>query len=99
MTKDECEVKLEMGDWMIAKFYASSVHFMYHRCHIDKVSYYAAMFHELAFSPRAGCSNPCWACAGCGASVPEELETVYLLLESEYAYDIMQKHQNTLNNT
>ncbi|KKN92468.1 hypothetical protein LCGC14_0209590 [marine sediment metagenome] len=98
MTKDgsRLKIKLEMNDWVIAKSSVSSVsglHHMYHLCQPvlkGGLEYLLVLYLNAEFPMRARHPDPCWACSRCLRSPPEELECLYLMLESEHAYAIMQ---------
>jgi hypothetical protein len=85
MTKDRRDVKLTIGDWIISSGPKKNAHFMYHRCSGGRAA--IAVFTGL--SRCGGRLKPHWYCWRCDKPPPEGLVGVYLLLESEYAYEIM----------
>ncbi len=90
MTKDGCEVKLEMGAWMLSKIAGPNKHFIYHRCRKEETTYFPVLYMNTKLHEHYGEGEPRWACGGCLKTPPEELEALYLMLESEYAYSVMQ---------
>jgi hypothetical protein len=94
MTKDKCDVKLEINDWMLAKVFDARRHFLGHRCQDNDHNTYRPAVYFNDFSTRARHPSGRWACAWCSAAPPEELIGLYLLLETDYAYAVMQKYLN-----
>jgi hypothetical protein len=96
VTKDHCDVKLIMGNWMIAVPGPSGLHYMYHNCYATSEVYQKAVYMNVNWIK--GPHNPklCWACTYCSGSPPPELEGLYLMLEQEYTYAVMQHYPTIL---
>ncbi len=92
MTRDACDVKFEIDDWMLVKAKIPDLHYMCHRCMPEVDMYRSALYCDAKFPQRARHPAPRWRCGWCLDLPPEELEALYLMLESEHAYAVMEQY-------
>ncbi len=85
-------VKLKIGNWIISSWDDRTDHFMYHYCGVG--SPHTVNPHTVVFTKniRPQPTHPArWRCFLCDKQPPEGLVGAYLMLESEYAYSVINR--------
>ena len=86
-------IKLTIGEWIISSWNPFSTHYMYHTdCHDAEPMPHQGPppFTLVVYCRRVRDGKQCWHCSRCEKETDEGLVGAYLMLETKYAYDLIE---------
>jgi hypothetical protein len=89
----ERHIKLELDGWIISRWGGGTLHFIYHNCNdCDEPSavVYSRML-TLAGLREPLADVPTWRCSRCWREACDDIVGAYILLESDYASDLIER--------